>query len=53
MLILSVFILKIKKFSALLYSLVPLQFLLKIFPDGGVSSGLEMVDEDETLLGVF
>jgi hypothetical protein len=34
------------------YSLVPLQLRLRIFPDGGVSTGLETV-EDETLFGVL
>lgn len=47
-----------KKFAAfvirkkILHSLVPLQFRLKIFPVGGVKTGLESVD-DETLFGVW
>lgn len=34
------------------YSLVPLLLRLRIFPVGGVSTGLEMVDDEDTLLGV-
>lgn len=37
--------------SSLNYSLVPLQFRLKIFPGGVVNTGLETVD-DGTLFGV-
>lgn len=36
-----------------LYSLVPLQFRLRIFPDGGVRMGLEIVDDEDTRLGVW
>ena len=41
-------------FKVNFHLLVPLQFRLRIFPVGGVKSGLEMVvDDDDTLLGVF
>lgn len=39
-------------YKRLRYSLVPLQFRLTIFPVGGVSTGLERVD-DETRFGVW
>lgn len=34
------------------YSLVPLQFRLRIFPVGGVNKGLETVDDEDTRFGV-